>query len=147
MKPEKDMPRKFADEISERISRKTIYALQKVTDTLSGDDSVLINAWDEICVQVQYEQSSFWDAYDETVRSFVKTYIEELQPHEKAALWFQTEEGWDWLYDEEGNKEDPPVFDEDIVQYIVQEYLYVKAGAWTNERIRTYLDTQGSMRG
>ena len=143
MKTEQDLLRKFAEEIAERISRKTLSALQKVTDTLSGDDSELKNAWDEICVQVQDEQSFFWDAYDETVRSFVSGYVEELQSHEKLVLWFQTEEGWDWLYDHgEGNNEHPPVFVDDILQYLAQEYIYKKADKWTNERIRAYLDRQ-----
>ena len=141
MKTEKDLLRKFAEEIAERILRKTIFALQKVTDTLSGDDSELKNAWDEVCVQVQHGQSFFWDEYDETVRLFVSAYIEELQSHEKLALWFQTEQGWDWLYDhDEQSDEPPPVFVEDIVQYIAQEYVYSKAGGWTNARIRAYLD-------
>jgi hypothetical protein len=141
MRTENDVLRAFAKEIAERISRKTISALQKITDTLSGDDSELKNAWDEVCVQVQHDQSFFWDAYDNTVRSIVTAYIEELQSHEKLVLWFQTEQGWDWLYDHvEDSDEDLPVFDEDIVKYIVQEYVYYKANDWTNERIRAYLD-------
>lgn len=143
MRTEKDILREFARDIAERISRKTISALQKITDTLSGEDSELNNAWDEICVQVQSEQSFFWDAYDETVQSFVSAYVEELKPHEKSALWFQTEQGWDWLYEpEEEREENPPVLMEDITQYIVHEYVYVKAGSWTNERIRAYTDRQ-----
>ena len=143
MKTDKDLLKKFAKEIAERITRKTISALQKLTDTLSGGGSGLKNAWDEVCVQVQCEESFFWDAYDGTVRSFVSAYIEELQPHEQLALWFQTEQGWDWLYDHgEESDEHPPVFVEDIAQYIVQEYIYDKAGDWTNKRIRAYLDRQ-----
>lgn len=52
-------------------------------------------------------------------------------------------QGCDWLHDySEESDEHPPVFEEDIVQYIVQEYVYDKAGGWTNERIRAYLDRQ-----
>lgn len=146
MKSEKDVLMKFAVEIAERISRKTISALQKIPDTLSGDDSGLINSWDEICVQVQGEQSFFWDLYDETTRSFVAAYVEELKAHEKLALWFQTDQGWDWPYDdeeeEERNEYHPIIDDEDIVQYIVKEYVYNKAGRWANKRIRTYIDRQ-----
>ena len=69
MKIEKDLLKKFAKEIAIRIAKKTILALQKIENTLSGDDSGLKNTWDEICVQIQYEESLFWSAYDETVQS------------------------------------------------------------------------------
>lgn len=44
--------RVVADQAAKRVTRKTITALQQVTDTLSGDDSELETAWDEICAQV-----------------------------------------------------------------------------------------------
>lgn len=165
MKSESDVLKKFADEIIQKISRKTIIALQKVTATLSGDDSGLKNAWDEICVQVQEDKSFFWDAYDDTAKSFIYAYIKELQDHEKLAIWFQTDRGSGWL-DEEEEKDDekyairfekklgstwfdededqrekkPPFCEDDIVEYIVNEFVYVKAGYWDNERIRRYLE-------
>ena len=45
-----------------RIARKAIHDLQQMTVTMSGDDSGLKNTWDEICVQIQQEESFFWDA-------------------------------------------------------------------------------------
>ena len=141
MKSEKDVLRKLANEIANRIIRKTISALQQVTDTLSGDDSELINAWDEICVQVQHEHSFYWDVYDEIARSFIRAYVEELKDYEELTLWFQTDQGWDWLYSDEERDERPPIFVEDIVQFVAQE-LYGKADNWSNERIRKYLDRQ-----
>lgn len=140
MKSERDVLSKFADEIAERIAHKVIAALQKVTDKLSGDDSELANAWDEICVQVQYERSFFWEAYDETVRSFVAGFVDELKPNEKAALWFQTEPGGDWLDDEEKTNEHPPIMDCELVDLLVHEHIYSEAANWANDRIRAYLD-------
>lgn len=68
-------------------------------------------------------------------------YIEDLKEHEKFALWFQTDEGWDWIYDNaEDSKEHPPVYNADIAHYVVKEYLYSKAKAWSNKRIRAFLD-------
>lgn len=58
-----------AEAAAKRIARRVILGLQRMHHTLSGDDSELVTTWDEICVQVQYEQSFFWDAYDETVRA------------------------------------------------------------------------------
>ncbi|MGW8157392.1 MAG: hypothetical protein ACWGKN_02545 [Desulfoprunum sp.] len=140
MRQEEKVISEFAKEIAERISRKTIAALQKVKDIQLGDDSGLKNAWDEICFQVQYEKSFIWDVYDETVRSFVFAYIEELKTYEKSALWFQTDNGWDWLYENEEEHELPPIFGEDIVQYIVREYVYFKAGGWENHRLRAFFE-------
>ena len=143
MKTEKDVLSKFADEIAERISNRSISELQKIKDTLSGDDSELKNTWDEICAQVQSAQSFFWDVYDETARSIVVAYVAKLKQHERLALWFQTDEGGDWLYDDEDEKDEhPPVSDEDIVEYVIHEYVYREAGSWSNERIRAYLDRQ-----
>ena len=141
MKTEKDIIKKFAEGTAKRISDQTITALQEMTEILSGDGSCLENIWEEVCVQVQSEQSFFWDAYDDTVRSLVSAYIEKLPYHEKSALWFQTDDGWDWLYDQdEKSDEKPPVFDHDIVQYIVQKYIYDEAGAWSSNSIDSYLE-------
>ena len=75
------------------------------------------------------------------MRSLVVAYVKELKDHDKMAIWFQTDQGWDWLYDDEEERDEyPPLFDGDIVEYIVQEYLYNKASNWSNERIRSYLD-------
>jgi hypothetical protein len=105
----------FAEEIAVRISKKVISALQKIPHTHSGDDSELINAWDEICVQVQQEYSIMWDAYDYTARSIAISLVEKLKWHERIALWFQTTEGSDWLYHDEHTRErEPPVFVDDI---------------------------------
>jgi DNA-binding SARP family transcriptional activator len=61
--------RAVADQATRRILRKTIATLQQMTDRTSGDDSGLKTTWDEICAQVQYEQSIDWDAFDQTARA------------------------------------------------------------------------------
>jgi hypothetical protein len=50
------------------ISQKVVGTLRKITDGMqSGDNSGLKNIWDEICVQMQDEQSTMWDAYEDTI--------------------------------------------------------------------------------
>jgi hypothetical protein len=140
MNPERELLGKFAEEIAEGVARKTISQLQKIPNTLSPEDSGLKNAWDEICVQIQSEYSFFWDAYDETARSFVATLVEELRLHQKMALWLRTDAGWDWLFeDEEDRSAGPSIFESDIVEYILSEYVYSKAGRWSNKRVREYV--------
>ena len=63
---------------------------------LSGDDSELKNTWDEICVQVQGDQSFFWDAYKQCLNNTVAGALLDLEPYELEAVYLQTEEAWEW---------------------------------------------------
>ncbi|HWX34930.1 MAG TPA: hypothetical protein VNZ53_46845 [Steroidobacteraceae bacterium] len=126
------------------VGRKTIAALQKRTETTSGDP-LLRTVWDEVCVQVQYEESTLWDAYDETVRSFVAAYVEELPEHEREAIWLQTDQGSDWDCEDPADREPYPVVNDDIVGYVVHEFVYSEAGRWSNPRIRAFIE-RSSMR-
>jgi hypothetical protein len=72
-----------AEEAAQRITRKVIAALQGMRDTLSGDDSELETTWDEICVQIQDEESFFWDTYDEIVLDMVRARVAELPKYER----------------------------------------------------------------
>jgi hypothetical protein len=132
--------RAVADQTAKRIVRKAIAALQQMEDTMSGDDSGLKTTWDEICVQVQDEQSFHWDAYDATARSILSGYIAELPKHERDALWLQTDAGNDWECEEPDDRDAYPVDDDHIVDYLANEYLYDEAGRWTNARIRAFFD-------
>lgn len=129
-----------AEQAAQRITRKVIAALQKLNQTLSGDDSELETTWDEICAQVQFEQSVYWDVYDETVRDLVESLAAKLPKHERGAIWLQTDPGFDWLLEDSNVREAYPVSDEDIVDYLTREYIYVEADRWTNDRIRAFLD-------
>lgn len=53
MKSEHYVLSKFANEIAEQISRKTIFGLQGIKETLSGDAWDFNNSWDDICAQFQ----------------------------------------------------------------------------------------------
>ncbi len=98
------------------------------------------NVWDEICVQVQFEQSFYWDAYEQTVWQLAAAFVEELPAHEREAIWLQTPEGDDWDCEDESEREPYPVNNDDIVKYLLHENLYYEAGKWSNDRIREYLD-------
>jgi hypothetical protein len=123
-----------------RIARKTIAALKRMQNTLSGDDSAMKTTWDEICVQVQDEHSLYWDAYDKTVRSLVGDYSSDLVPYEREAIWLQTRSGIDWDLDDLESREDSPVFDDEIVDYITTEHVYAEADRYSNSRIRAFLE-------
>ena len=132
--------RELAQGVCRRITRRTIAALQRLTNVcLSGDGSRLKNTWDEICVQVQQEESIFWDAYDNSARAAVAAEVLKLQPLERDAIWLQTPEADDWVCGKRDSNH-YPVYDDDIVGYIITEYVYAEAGRWSNSRIRAYID-------
>ena len=138
-KKEREILEPFALDIAKQISGKCISYLKELTVTLSGDDSELKNVWEEICVQVQHEHSLYWDAYDETVRSFVRGHVAELQYYQQKALWYQSDAYWDWYIDEQEVADDlPPVADDDIVTYITNNFIYRKAEEYTNSNIESF---------
>jgi len=140
MKPEGLVVNKLADEVCKRITNNTIKQLQKLKAELSGEDSGLKNVWDEICVQVQIEYSVSWDEYENMIESIISKYISKLKEFEKIALWYQSNEGWSWLYDNaEVEDISPPVIDQDIVNYIL-ENINSEAADWKNSRIEKYIE-------
>lgn len=128
---------------------------------LSGDDSGLLNTWDEICAQVQGDQSVFWDAYEDTVDSVILNELQKLPDLELQALWLQTDVGLAWRDNargeidtvvdrpvdggapdcEEGRDNESagtPTSLDDIIPH-VSERVYSLAAEWSNRRIRSYL--------
>ena len=138
--PERAILKILADKIALRITKKSIAELQKIKSTLSGEDTPLKNAWDEICVQIQGEESLFWEVYKETVNQIIRFYISKIEPYERNALWLQTDAAIDWMYDYDTDDE-PPASEDDIVEYIFNEFIYKKADEYTNHRIRKFLDS------
>jgi hypothetical protein len=133
--------RALAQEVCKRLVRKVVLHLQGMKESLlSGDDSGLQNTWEEICVQIQDEESVCWGAYDHTTRSLVTGFVGELPAHEREAIWLQTGPGQDWRFEDEAEREPYPVDNGDVVDYLVSEWVYAEADRWTNARIRKYLD-------
>ncbi|HNU31948.1 MAG TPA: hypothetical protein PKN00_22345 [Sedimentisphaerales bacterium] len=130
----------LAQDAARRITRKVIADLQRMKHTLSGDDSELKTTWDEICVQIQSEQSFCWDVYDETVRAVVSGHVAKLAAYEREAIWLQSDAGGDWDCREPQEREAYPVCDGDVVDYLIREYIYAEAGRWSNARIRAYIE-------
>lgn len=130
-----------ADIALRRVTRKVIAHIQHMPFArMSGDDTELGNTWDEICAQVQFEESIAWEVYEEMLRNTVRGYVEELPAYEQEAIWLQTDAGLDWDMKEESDRDPDPVCIDDIVDYVMREYLYPEAGRWMNARIRAYID-------
>lgn len=143
----KSAPEQLIAEIAQRkidrLVRQTVDYLQAIRSTLSGDDSGLRDAWDEICVQVQFHESASWEAYEATVNQFVEGAVQELAPIDLRLLWLQTDAGWAWLYDHRDTTAEIPAETESVVDLLMQA-VRDKAGDWSNTRIRRYLDRPSS---
>lgn len=151
---QKNLIREYANQAADEITRKTIRAMQRITYTLSAGDSGLANAWDELCVQVQDEDSNFRDAYDETLRQIVKEYVDELLICDLHALWLQTDSGWDWLWEiehppeadlpNESKQEVPevPCDSDEVVNYIINTHVLSRAESYSNRKINKFIEEQ-----
>jgi hypothetical protein len=66
----------YAERACTDISKKVIKDLRKMTEGIqSGDDSPLKNIWDEVCVQMQGEQSLMWEAYEDIINRLIQAYL------------------------------------------------------------------------
>ncbi len=76
----------ISENVCKKVSAKVIRILQKMTEgLLTGDDTPLKNIWDEICVQVQDQESCYWDNYLETISTFIETEVTKLNNTTKAS--------------------------------------------------------------
>ena len=93
---------------------------------LSGDDSGLSNVWDEVCAQVQGEESAFWETYLEVLDDNLRMYLSSISQEAELALWIETPEGGCWV---SGHEQDPvnieevPVNREDVVRHLQSAVL------------------------
>jgi hypothetical protein len=126
-----------------RMTRRIIKQLRQMDDAMmSGDDSGLKNSWEEVCVQMQGEQSYCWEVFEETIRHFLRDEVTKLPPHEHQAVWLQTENGLEWLDLGDECSKSVPYSEDDIAQYVLDEYVLPTAGDYSNPRIRKYLDVE-----
>jgi hypothetical protein len=143
MTPLEQIVSDLANATCKRIANQVRIKLQGMTDVrLFGDDSIVKNVWEELCVQLQGEESLMWSAYEETVEVLVKGYIAGLPRFELEAVWLQTDRAFD-LVDPTENLPDgkrTPVDEDAVVKYIIQDYIYTLASDWSNARIEGYLN-------
>jgi hypothetical protein len=124
----------IADGECRKICRQTIRRLQEMD---AANISDLENAWNEVCVQVQGQESVFWDTYVDSAVAATIDVVRRVDGELRKAIWLQTENGQQ--YQPEG-AEEVPDYEDDIAEYIWREYLLRAASDWTNARIRQHLE-------
>jgi hypothetical protein len=130
----------LADQLTDRQARKAIRSLQSLGDDhlQAGVGSGLTSVWDEVCVQVQGEESLLWSAYVATLRELIARDAKKLTAPELQALWLQTESGESWWVDLDDTWDGVPYDVDDVVAHILQRVLEMAAD-WSNQRIAAYL--------
>ena len=143
MRIEQHIVAAWSKQLIDKLIKESIAALEQMdaNEMLSGDDSGLKNVWEEICVQVQGEESVFWDAYVETIESLLSGSVELLDRDECLALWANTDEGWEYVFDHHADEDgvaDVPVSGDEIVNKLKDELLSAAAN-YSNSRISKFL--------
>lgn len=135
---------KLSDNLCKKIASKTIRWMQGF-DTQLIEINCLKNLWDDVCYQIQREQSFYWSHYDDMVFSNVLSLLEGLEDYEVNAIWLQSDEVYYQLseLESEGVEIDNQYqtmniscYLHDITRYVIGEYVYKQAEDWQNNRLR-----------
>lgn len=131
----------YIADVCRGLADKVVWRLQRLESTMSGEDSGLTNVWDELCVQVQGEQSPFYDLYLDMAEKMIQALLQEVNPHLQALLWLETEEGQDLRWADEDDVPDLAKIwvEAEVVAYILQEYVLARAADYTNKKIENYI--------
>lgn len=63
-----------------------VRAIRAIPAKLSGDDSPLVDPWEEIKDQVQHEMSFFWQAYLDTMKGIIEGTLDSLSKVDRAVV-------------------------------------------------------------
>lgn len=80
-----------------QLAQTTKDSLTKSAGGLSGDDSGLANVWEELCVQVQGEESPFWCSYVDFVDDAIRAALANLPLPLQQAVSLTTDVGDEWM--------------------------------------------------
>lgn len=143
MRIEEAVTKAWSSVLTQQMLAAVMDDLQRLGDDslLSGEDSGLENVWEEICVQVQAEESAYGDAYRQTAESFIELHLNGLEHEARLALWSVTDSGWSWIYDHHEDEDghlSAPVDESEIVQ-VLWDRLLIKAEYFTNPNVSRYV--------
>ena len=128
-------------ELVDKLVAKVIDSLKRLggDSLLSGDDSGLVNVWEEICVQVSGEETAFWDAYLTVIDDHIRGALSPMSKEARAVLWGMTDSGIDcYAHYGAGEEQSPPIFDEDIIE-MLRDKLLSRAADDDSPRVERYL--------
>lgn len=97
---------------------------------LSGDDSGLENIWEEICAQVQFEYSIYWDVYLDTLDNCINRSLSK-QPKEVIELL---------LYISNCDIEDEQDYSQENMLIYIKANVLSEADCYKNINITNFLE-------
>jgi len=130
MRVEKHIAAGWAEQLRAECAEHAIAKFKGMRDCMLSGDSGLRNIWEEICAQVQGEESCDWDTYVELIEDFIQGKVEQLPRSAQLALWVLTDEGSDWLEDhfsDDDGDDDAPLDVESITQLVKGSVLSAAA--------------------
>jgi hypothetical protein len=142
MRIERFITLELAKQLEKEIAEGAIKCLIEMKDGLmGGDDSGLKSIWEELCVQVQGEESIFFEEYIDIVENFIEHAITNKQRVERMVLWLATDDGFDWVSDhfsDEDSDQNLPLDMSVIVEKIASNVIR-QASDFESESIYNYL--------
>ena len=109
----------------------------KVDDLLSsGDDSGLINVWEEICVQTQKEESFHWNLYEDLIKNEISLQFNKLPTEIRTLLNYKGS-----IEQEEDVETEKELYDDFGIQLLCSA-VEIASLDYTNRRISRYLGNE-----
>lgn len=122
----------YENKIVQRVIRKL--RKLKVDDLLSsGDDSGLINVWEEICVQTQKEEAFHRNLYEDLIKNEISLQFNKLPTEIRTLLNYKGA-----IVQEEDVETEKELYDDFGIQLLCSEVETASLN-YTNRRISRYL--------
>lgn len=126
---------------TQKISDKVIRTLKQLrgNNLLEPSDHGLKNTWEEICVQLQDEESVFWNAYDETVEQTINFIFKKVDTAIIKFLSIMNDNEF-YAIEKDNFRYEDYAFSTDSACDTVKNEVYNQARIFTNKNIKRYLD-------
>lgn len=124
-----------------KICEKVIRILKQLKgdSLLEASDHGLKNTWEEICVQLQYEESMFWDAYDETVEQTINFIFKKVDAEILKFLSIMNDDEFH-ITEKDSFMYGNYAYSLDSACNVVKQEVYNQARIYTTNNIKRYLD-------
>lgn len=124
------------------IVKKVIWNLKRFKDFVfskddSKDDSGLNNFWEEYCVQLQDEQSFYFESYVDAIRDYIEDEISKKSIEIQNLLDFSENEDYD--EDDEFNKDEYCLFRTNAIDKILRDIDSI-AMNYNGKNLEKYFD-------
>jgi len=106
---------------------------------LESSDHGLKNTWEEICVQLQDEESVFWNAYDETVEQTINFIFKKVDNEIIKFLSIMNDDEF-YITEKDNFKYEDYALSTDSACDVVKNEVYNQARIFINNNIKRYLD-------